>query len=180
MQSVTLHKTSSFTAICKLLEKGNYAGVLDIVTDAKISLADVESYVFWDADNYTRNCIARTENYELLLLCWEKGQASAIHGHNEQECWVKVIEGNFEEIVYLYDEVDKNMAVLEHRKLADTDISHLSENTLFHSLRNAKNGRSVSLHLYIKPINNCKVFNKQTGNFANFKTTYYSVAGKKV
>ena len=43
--------------------------------------AEFEKYATWNQESYTRNCIARTDTYELILLCWEKKQETPIHEH---------------------------------------------------------------------------------------------------
>jgi len=41
--------------------------------------------------------LARTENFEVLLICWEKGQSSPIHDFNSQEAWIHPIVGKLRE-----------------------------------------------------------------------------------
>lgn len=59
-----------------------------------------QEYASFSKSHYTRNCVARTDKYELLLLCWEKDQITPIHCHNKQECWVYVVEGTVQEPRY--------------------------------------------------------------------------------
>src|SRR6266853_3438493 len=47
-------------------------------------------YLTWDKQHYTRNLIDKTPLYELVAICWEVGQASSIHNHREQNCWMAV------------------------------------------------------------------------------------------
>ena len=41
-------------------------------------------YVHYRSDTYSRNLVWRTADFELLLLCWDEGQFSAIHDHAGQ------------------------------------------------------------------------------------------------
>src|SRR6478752_5412684 len=50
-------------------------------------------YLTWDRQHYTRNLIDKTPLYELVAICWEIGQASSIHNHHEQNCWMAVPVG---------------------------------------------------------------------------------------
>jgi Cysteine dioxygenase type I len=53
-----------------------------------ISGETLSPYLFWDSQHYTRNLIDKTPLYELIAICWEVGQASAIHNHSDQNCWM--------------------------------------------------------------------------------------------
>src|SRR6478735_6619417 len=50
-------------------------------------------YLTWDRQHYTRNLIDKTPLYELVAICWEVGQASSVHNHREQNCWMAVPMG---------------------------------------------------------------------------------------
>src|SRR5579864_2436207 len=50
-------------------------------------------YLIWDRQHYTRNLIDRTSLYELMAICWEAGQASSVHNHRDQNCWMAVPVG---------------------------------------------------------------------------------------
>src|SRR5712672_4670093 len=45
-------------------------------------------YLTWNRQHYTRNLIDKTELYELIAICWEVGQASSVHNHRDQNCWM--------------------------------------------------------------------------------------------
>ena len=47
----------------------------------------------WDRQHYTRNLIDQTPLYELMAICWEVGQASSVHNHRDQNCWMAVPVG---------------------------------------------------------------------------------------
>ena len=61
----------------------------------QIDLEDMHRYAFIDFDQkYTRNLISTdNELYTLLLLCWSPGQASPIHDHPCDGCWMRVVHG---------------------------------------------------------------------------------------
>ena len=50
-----------------------------------IPVEDLKPYAFWSHETYTRNCVVRTDKYELLLLCWQEGQETPIHCRNGEE-----------------------------------------------------------------------------------------------
>ncbi len=53
-------------------------------------------YLTWDRQHYTRNLIDRTPLYELMAICWEVGQASSVHNHRDQNCWMAVPVGRLQ------------------------------------------------------------------------------------
>jgi len=141
-----------------------------------IPIEDFQDYIYYDSESYTRNCIKRTEQYELILLCWEEGQKTPIHCHNEQECWVHVVQGRFYEKRYL--EAEDQLELDHQMDLLEEGVSYMNDDMGFHSLENSSNGRSISLHLYMDPIDECQVLDQQTGEFEMKKLEYYSYAGE--
>ena len=130
-----------------------------------------EKYANWSKDCYTRNCIADTEKFELILICWCAGHQTSIHDHGGEECWVKVIEGEFKETVYKQDE----MGILKLTKTKfskKNDITYMKDFMGFHRLENSANKRSMSLHLYAKPIRSCNVFNEVSKTFVHKELDY--------
>ena len=61
---------------------------------------DWEQFAFFNENNYTRNLILENDKFQFILLCWNKGQASAIHNHPCDGCWVKGIRGTVKETQY--------------------------------------------------------------------------------
>src|SRR5713101_8628647 len=48
----------------------------------------LETYLFFSKGNYTRNLIFKNDVFECMTICWEIGQASRIHNHRGQNCWM--------------------------------------------------------------------------------------------
>ena len=64
-----LRKISSLDGLVSALKSGLYQEALSQSYDLKITEAEIKSYITWNSNRYTRNCIARDEHFELLLLC---------------------------------------------------------------------------------------------------------------
>ncbi|MEQ9483475.1 cysteine dioxygenase [Coleofasciculus sp. F4-SAH-05] len=71
-----------------------------LIQSLDIHLDNIDPYCTWNERSYTRNLVHSTDLYELLILCWHKGQASPIHDHQSQDCWIYVVEGTIEETLY--------------------------------------------------------------------------------
>lgn len=178
MHSETLIRITSLEDLVKALKEGLYREVLEQSEDLTISLKELTPYTHWNKQHYTRNCIARDEYFELILLCWEKGQKTAIHCHDNQECWVKIISGEFVETIYEIDEASNVISILNSDVVSQNEVTTMQDVTLFHTLENLHKGRSMSLHLYMKPIDQCRYLDEQTNEIKTTSLSYYSLHGK--
>ena len=134
-----------------------------------------EKYANWSKDCYTRNCIADTEKFELILICWCAGHQTSIHDHGGEECWVKVVEGEFKETIYKQDEVGA-LKLTKTKFSKKNDVTYMKDFMGFHRLENSANKRSMSLHLYAKPIRSCNVFNEASKTFVHKELDYDTTA----
>jgi len=134
-----------------------------------------EKYASWSKKSYTRNCIADTDKFELILICWNAGHQTSIHDHGGEECWVKVIEGEFKETVY--KQVESGELILLKTKFSkENDITYMKDFMGYHRLESSANKRSMSLHLYAKPIRSCNVFNEASKTFVHTDLEYDSIS----
>src|SRR5437867_8175741 len=60
------------------------------LTQMPVDAESLAPYLTWDRQHYTRNLIDRTPLYEFMAICWEVGQASSVHNHRDQNCWMAV------------------------------------------------------------------------------------------
>ncbi len=139
-----------------------------------IPVSEFEDFCSWSNDCYTRNCVFEDERFELILLCWEEGQKTPIHDHGGEECWVKTLQGELEESLYKADE-ENTIKFIKSDVSKTNDITYMIDFMGFHSLKNLSEGRSMSLHLYAKPIKTCKIFDETTGEFINKELVYTTV-----
>lgn len=152
-----------------------------LVKQLNIPVSDYEPYAHFSREHYTRNCIARTDEFELILICWEEGQETPVHCHNNQECWVYVVKGEFDEYRFVESEkADEDLKIKRELNLEKNGISYMNDDMGFHSLSNVNDGRSMSLHLYMNPIDECNVFNEEEGEFELKQMAYYSFEGELV
>lgn len=111
----------------------------------------------------------------MILLCWEPGQETPIHCHNDQECWVYVLKGEFDEKRYSENSSGPKLEV--EQSCCKDGVSYMKDEMGFHKLINSTNGRAMSLHLYVKPIEACNVYNELSEKFEEKQLTYYSYEG---
>src|SRR5437867_6209069 len=82
--------------------------------NSPVSPETLERYLAWDRQHYTRNLIDKTALYELIAICWEVGQASSVHNHRDQNCWMARSEEHTSELQSPYDLVCR--LLLEKKK----------------------------------------------------------------
>lgn len=144
-----------------------------------IPATEFMQYAFWKQKGYTRNCIERTADFELLLLCWNPGDTTPIHCHGEQRCWVYQVSGQLEEVVYS-EKTPKGFIPNIQKEVKAGDVSYMDDSLGYHTLCNNSDSKSISLHLYAKPIDSCTYFDKNANNFVGKQMFYHSFKGELV
>ena len=131
-------------------------GVIDETTATRLlSLADlnpaeVTPYVRQRPDTYHRHCLARRENYELLVMTWAPGQSSAAHDHSGCLCGLKVIQGHLTE--RLFASGPDGLVRESSTKPAATGALLVDPGIVVHSLGNDTDALLVTVHIYSPPL----------------------------
>ena len=126
-------------------------------------------------EGYTRNCLARTDDYELILICWSPGATTAVHNHSEQHCWMYQISGILKEQRYSKPQGQLNLT--RASELKQGQFTYMHDRMGFHSLTNAGATRAMSLHIYVAPIDQCQIYNPEKGTLET-KVMAYDTATK--
>ncbi|MEX0811911.1 MAG: cysteine dioxygenase family protein [Chitinophagales bacterium] len=174
-------KIQSLDQLLEVLPQCSGSDYVDIAKDMELNAEDLLPYAFWSKEFYTRNCLARSDDYELLLLCWEPGQETPIHGHGGQECWVYLVQGLIEE--FRYDLEEEPAIQLNNKQrvlLRESKLSYMNDDMGLHSLKNISEGRAMTLHLYMNPIDKCRIYDPSTKKLSWMETEYHSFKGKKL
>ena len=159
--------------------------VYDYVQNHSVREQSLHPFLFFSKSHYTRNLIFKNDLFELLAICWEVGQASLIHNHYDQNCWMAMPIGrlrvqNFRILEQHghtgYCRLEPTDAVDIHRLLsAEVDPSEP-----LHQVLNLPefNKRAVSLHIYSRPFNRCLVYSQEKNHCQEIQLHYSSVYGK--
>jgi len=149
---------------------------------------DAESlapYLNWDHQHYTRNLIDRTPLYELMAICWEVGQASSVHNHRDQNCWMAVPIGRLkvENFHLVHQDLAGGRCRLEPLNTVEMNISHpcaVDPADPVHRVVNPRefNQRAVSLHVYSRPFDRCVVYSPEQGTCGEIKLHFNTEYGK--
>lgn len=176
--NTTLTELPQITSLKQLIDYLPHCDKEDYFHLAKhleLSAHELAPYSFWNQRHYTRNCITKTQDYELLLLCWEPGQITAIHDHASEECWVYAIQGLISE--EMYEDTLGGPRLLSRSEIQAGQVSYMNDQRGYHRLANSGIERAITLHLYAAPISECQVYDEQLGAFAQMKVSYTSISG---
>ena len=159
--------------------------VYRFLAEHPVDVDSIGRYLHWSEKFYTRNLIFKNERFEMMTLCWNKGQASRIHNHADQMCWMTVPVGKLRGQNFHAVEIDERK---NYCKLAETDNFDLSDcltakvelEEPIHQILNLPEfeSRAVSLHIYSKPFDRCLSYCRETNRFAEVALAYTSVGGK--
>jgi len=139
--------------------------VLAVVRAQEIDRADLDPFVLWRPDRYTRSLVYRDDLFMVMVLCWNIGQTSPVHDHADQRCWMTVEQGHLEMANYAC----KAGGVIEY---VDTEVVgpegedvHVDQCACVHQISNrcAWSEPAVSLHVYSKPFDHCYIYDLATG-----------------
>lgn len=160
------------------------SNIYDFLQSNPVDSSSLTPYIYWSEKFYTRNLIHRDDNFEVMALCWEKGQVSRIHDHADQNCWMSVIAGTLHGQNYAAEGFDWETG---RCKLVETTSFDLSDcltakvelEEPIHQILNLPHfdERAISLHVYSKPIDRCNSFCLKTNTFKEVELFYTSIKG---
>ena len=159
--------------------------IYQFLAENPVDVDSIEPYFFWSEKFYTRNLIYKDERFEMMALCWEKGQVSRIHNHADQMCWMTVPAGRLRGQNFRVLEINEEKGIC---RLEETDRFDLSDclaakvelEEPIHQILNLSefDERAVSLHIYSKPFDSCLSYCRDTHSFKEVPLFYTSIKGK--
>lgn len=160
--------------LIKLLSESPKTHYNSVLHNFDFDAIDFKSFESWASEKYTRNCLYKDEQFELLLICWDAGQETSIHNHDGEDCWVCVLRGEMEEVFYSLDQ-SNGLKEEGSRFILPHQLSFMNDKIGLHKLVNSYQGKSVSLHVYAKPIKQCHFYCETSEQFISRKLNYDSV-----
>src|SRR5262249_41063927 len=159
--------------------------VLGFLCQHAIEPATLEPYLFFSKGNYTRNLIFKNDLFEAMTICWDIGQASRIHNHRDQNCWMAVPIGRLRVQNFRVEARDTAHATC---RLVATATFHMDPDhpaavnpvEPVHQVLNLAefNRRAVSIHVYSRPFASCEVYLQDKGTYFDAPLHYTSEYGK--
>ncbi len=110
-----------------------------------MSIINIDTLKSFLESQYARQLIFKTDNVELILMCWLPGQGTPVHNHGKSDAITLVLEGEMAYTTYYP----------EDRKVSGTlcpgDIEHIPIG-IEHEVKNNSNKKLVTLHVYSPPL----------------------------
>jgi cysteine dioxygenase len=159
--------------------------VQDYVVRHAVLPETLEKYCYFSKGSYTRNLIFKNDLFECMTICWEIGQASRIHNHRDQNCWMSAPIGRLKVQNFRVDDRDvaRGTCLIIPTDTYEMDAAHPAYvNPLepVHQVLNLAefNQRAVSIHIYSKPFDTCEVYLREKGTYGDVPLHYTSEYGK--
>jgi cysteine dioxygenase len=144
-------------------------------------------FLFFEPTHYTRNLIHKNALFELLSVCWEVGQASRIHNHAGQRCWMATPLGRLVVQNYEILRIDESKGFCELREANHLVMdaghpSYVDPELPVHAVLNLpEHGqRAASLHVYSRPYDRCLVYDLRNKSYSEVPLFYDTQYGRRV
>jgi cysteine dioxygenase len=159
--------------------------IVGFLASTAVAPDSLAPYLTWDRQHYTRNLIDKTPLYELIAICWEVGQASSVHNHRDQNCWMAVPIGRLlvENYRVVFQKIEEGVCELQTADTVEMNPTHpcaVDPLEPVHRVLNPRefNQRAVSLHVYSRPFDSCVVYSPDQGTCGEIKLHYTTEFGQ--
>jgi predicted metal-dependent enzyme (double-stranded beta helix superfamily) len=146
--------------------------------------SSLEPYIYFSVERYTRNLIFKNDVFECMAVCWDIGQSSPIHDHNDKLGWIYLAEGRLLLQNYLVKEKDSvrgtcRLEPTDAVELSSENAGHVDREQEVHKVCNLPKfkQRAVSVHIYEQPMTECEIYSL-AGTVAKVKLSYTSEYGQ--
>jgi cysteine dioxygenase len=150
-----------------------------------IDRLSLEPYVFFSGKRYARNLIFKNSNFECLAMCWDIGQSSSIHNHNDKLGWIYLAEGRLSVQNYTIEARDPvrqtcRVVPTNSAQLSATNTAYVDHDEAVHKVSNLADyqQRAVSVHVYEQPMSQCEIYSLEAGTYQVIQLAYTSEYGK--
>jgi len=161
--------------------------IIHFLEKTQIAPDTLGQYLTWDRQHYTRNLVDKTSLYELVAICWEVGQASSVHNHRDQNCWMavpigKLLVQNYRVVAQSLEQGTCQLASADTVEMNPTQPCAVNPLEPVHRVFNPRefNQRAVSLHVYSRPFDTCIVYSPDQGTCGEIKLHYTTEYGKRI
>lgn len=155
--------------------------VQDYLTRTAVAPASLEPYLFFRPGRYTRNLVHRTPAFEILVICWDRGQRAPVHGHEGEYCWARVERGRLRFTTYRVESEDP-LVVTPVGPPVDAGPPYLDGPADIHEVENPVDfgAPAATLHVYARPYDACDVYDLARGVRKRVTLGYDTIDGQPV
>jgi len=138
-----------------------------------IEPASIRRYLRFAADRYTRHLVFKSPAVELLVLCWARGSRAPIHGHEGELCWARVERGRLR--FTSYRELSRSpLSLAPVGDPIEGGPGHVDGPADIHAV-DTVGAEAVSLHVYVRPYDECDIYDLADRAVRRVRLTYDSV-----
>lgn len=188
--------------LCAIPEEEFQQGrILKLMSALLLTEDSLAPYLHPSSERYTRNLVYRNDLFEVMVLCWDVGQKTPIHNHDNQLGWLSIQKGmlslqNYRRTSCIHGGPGKDPAhckagfpsPVELEEVSRIAISGVGAVTTtdrddtIHEIANIKAFQepAVSVHVYSRPLDSCVVFDPETRTCQRVQLLFHSEYGKQV
>lgn len=151
-------KNAKIEELVNCISKCNKDNYIEKITSLGLTREDFEGQIHFSNKKYTRTKVAKTDEFELILMGWAKGQKTPKHNHDGHEGFVYSIDAKIKETTFIYDKEKDDFVKTGEGVLNSNELSYAKKDVNgFHTLENISGFDALTLHLYKIPIEKCLV-----------------------
>jgi len=120
-----------------------------LARSVNLKALDLTKYRHFQDECYARNTVLLNDQCELVVICWQPGQMSAVHDHGSSYCLYLVIEGVMVEERYRL--VEGKPEPVDERSFGPGDIT-IAKGDSVHRINNRGSKQLVTVHIYSPPL----------------------------
>ena len=161
----TIPQIKTLDQLKQILHSGpGYDGYDVMLKSIEFGFDEIEKFCEWNDKSYSRVYLEEGDCFELIMMCWEEGQETLVHDHNDQEGWIFLLQGSLAEVIYQANGEGESLDQISEMHLKEGEVSYINDDIGLHKIKNTNKGRTISLHLYADPIKEFSIYDEQTGN----------------
>src|SRR5215471_4055576 len=151
------------------------ARMQDILNRLVVTVEEIQPHALFSEKRYARNLVYKDRHFEIMVMCWNAGQRSSIHDHAGSLGGIKILQGELTECLF----ARAANGMIKSLTSADYAIENMrvEETSLIHQISNlqAKNGKAVSVHIYVPPLVRMNVYSLEDPAVRNILPQYFSL-----
>lgn len=134
-----------------LTEAATTEHMADLISRANVTRQDLINACKFSDKTYARNTLAKSDWYQLLVICWRYGQGSPIHDHEGSNCAVRIVDGIATET--MFEDLGNGLVEPVCTRELNADELCTANDRDIHVIENRQPDKElITLHLYSPPL----------------------------
>lgn len=137
-------------------------------------VADLQPYIRFEPEAYTRNLVFKNAHVEMICLCWSGHQQTAIHDHGPSVGVARVVEGTLREEIFEANP-DGGVRFVDARRLPPGSLGMITRGMIHRQgISDDVCAQAISLHVYSPPLSELTKFDETTRQIEHREALPYS------